>query len=77
MKANKEIGPNPPWHGIMTGTDINRASNWKRDHTDHVKRLVASVDGDPIYPTGSDVIRPELWKGIHWKWFFQITATHL
>ena len=71
----KEIVPTPPWHGIMTGADVNRASNWRRDHADHVKRLI-NDEGAPIHPSGSDVLQPALWKGIHWKWFFHITGTH-
>jgi siroheme synthase len=46
---------------------IAKARAWKAEHTAHVERLMS---GDPyLYrPTGSDVIRPELWKGAHWNW---------
>ena len=45
-----------------------RAFKWREQHFRHVARLVAGAD-TAFAPSGSDRIRPELWKGGHWKWF--------
>lgn len=38
-------------------------------HTKHVDNLVKAAKVG-IKPTGSDAYHPELWKGIHWKYYF-------
>lgn len=47
----------------------NNAHNFLHDHADHVHSLF-DKDTPPIAPSGSDMFKPELWKGIHWIWFF-------
>jgi hypothetical protein len=42
-------------------------------HTDHVARIIQESK-PAIAPSGSDLFRPELWKGIHWNWFFETFA---
>lgn len=42
---------------------------WLKKHHDHVLKLVAG-EAQGIKPSGSDGRRPELWKSIHWRWFF-------
>lgn len=50
---------------------IEAAKKWRSKHFTHVLSLV--VRGDATYPpSGSDVIRPELWKASHWKWLQEI-----
>jgi len=46
---------------------IEKAISWRASHSDHVAKLVASARC-AYPPTGSDVIRPELWKDAHWRW---------
>lgn len=48
-----------------------KAFTWNHDHADHVANLVYEK-GPAVAPSGSDVFRPELWKGIHWRWFFEL-----
>lgn len=48
------------------------AWRWYEEHRAHVDRLVA--DCELAYPpSGSDCIRPELWKPNHWKWLLKMT----
>jgi hypothetical protein len=50
-------------HDVFT-----EAWTWRHDHADHVARLLNDASR-PIAPEGSDLFKPELWKGIHWLWF--------
>lgn len=34
------------------------------------KYINFSLDGTSIKPTGSDLDKPQLWKQIHWRWYF-------
>ena len=52
---------------------IERGKEWLNDHKDHIKKLVDSCSNE-ITPTGEDFVRPELWKGIHWRWFLKETG---
>jgi hypothetical protein len=38
-------------------------------HKPHVISMYLSKKTVGIAPSGSDMFRPELWKGIHWRWF--------
>jgi hypothetical protein len=50
----------------------DRAQKWLNEHRDHVVNRLLKADGDGIVePSGSDAIRPELWKACHWRWFLQ------
>jgi hypothetical protein len=48
---------------------FNNAVNFLHDYSDHVH---SSFDKETssVAPSGSDMFHPELWKGIHWVWFF-------
>lgn len=54
----------------MTDIDTHKILNYYKVHSDHVLRLMNGAEVR-IEPTGSDRINPALWKGIHWKWFFE------
>ena len=45
-----------------------KAMEWFQDHKSHVYSLIEK-DTPKVAPSGSDMYKPELWKGIHWKWF--------
>ena len=47
----------------------NKAFTFLHDHADHVHSLFEDDVTPYIPPSGSDMFRPELWKGIHWAWF--------
>jgi hypothetical protein len=49
----------------LTGVAINFYLN----HTEHVEKLMKEAKVG-IQPTGQDAFHPELWKGIHWKYYF-------
>lgn len=53
----------------LTKAEIKAALEWYDHHEDHVMRLMNHIC---IRPTGSDIIRPELWKGAHWRWLKDI-----
>jgi hypothetical protein len=72
-KSQKEAVPDDPWSGVMTGKDINRAAEWRRNHAKHVDELNAEATV-AVAPSGSDVVRPELWKSMHWAWYAKATA---
>lgn len=55
----------------MTEADNERARTWYREHRMHVNKML-STPGTRVEPTGSDAIRPELWKDIHWRWFMTL-----
>jgi hypothetical protein len=44
------------------------AKKWRSEHVEHVKKIEAAAS-KRTKPTGSDAIRPELWRGEHWRWF--------
>lgn len=48
----------------------DKALSWYEQHKDHVDMISEGAVTDKISPSGSDLFRPELWKGIHWLWFF-------
>lgn len=54
---------------------LDRGEAWYREHRDHVRRLLKNAfdsrNPAAVKPTGSDLIRPELWKTIHWRWFLE------
>jgi hypothetical protein len=52
----------------MTEQDAHRAVEWYKEHKRHVERLIKEARGK-FEPSGSDAIRPELWKAEHWFWF--------
>lgn len=46
------------------------AREFYEQHKDHVLSIYLGLsETDAVAPSGSDMFRPELWKGIHWKWF--------
>lgn len=47
---------------------VDHAKEWREQHFRHVYKLVHRA-ASAYPPTGSDAIRPELWKGAHWLWF--------
>lgn len=44
------------------------ALQFESEHRQHVKALMSEAT-NAIAPSGSDLFKPELWKGIHWLWF--------
>lgn len=46
----------------------DKAFTFMHDHTDHVHSLF-DKNTPSVAPSGSDMFKPELWKGIHWVWF--------
>lgn len=48
----------------------NKALDWYNTHEKHVTELIRSGDND-YPPSGSDMLKPELWKPAHWRWFFK------
>jgi hypothetical protein len=56
---------------------ISGGKAWYKAHAVHVERLVSHPHASKaaIEPSGSDAIHPELWKDIHWNWFFNETKT--
>ncbi|MBK8467848.1 MAG: hypothetical protein IPL32_18710 [Chloracidobacterium sp.] len=55
---------------------IQNGEEWFLKHEPHVRNVVLcrSRSASHIEPTGSDKERPELWKDIHWLWFFMKTG---
>ena len=47
---------------------IDLADDWKLKHEKHVWELRKGYK-EAYPPAGSDMFRPELWKGAHWNWF--------
>lgn len=39
-------------------------------HKNHVAEISKDTE-HVVAPSGSDLFRPELWKGIHWLWYFK------
>jgi hypothetical protein len=53
--------------------DVERAKAWRSEHKHHVKMLENSelhpIKSHNAYaPSGSDALRPELWRPPHWRW---------
>ena len=48
----------------------NKAFTFLHDHADHVHGLFEK-ETPCVAPSGSDLFKPELWKGIHWAWFIK------
>lgn len=42
-------------------------------HRDHIAKFMFGID-EVVIPSGSDLMRPELWKPQHWKWFNSIVT---
>ena len=40
-------------------------------HMTHVDAMLRGVT-QAVEPTGSDALRPDLWKPEHWRWFFRV-----
>ena len=40
------------------------------EHKDHVI-IIIKEKTNAVAPSGSDLFKPELWKAIHWNWFFE------
>jgi hypothetical protein len=60
-------------NGAIGEAEVSSAMAWMSEHASHVRGLIA--DTRMAYPpTGSDRIRPELWKSAHWKWFVESHA---
>lgn len=55
----------------MTEAQKQAARDWYREHRMHVNKML-SKPGAQVEPSGSDATRPELWKGIHWRWFMTL-----
>jgi hypothetical protein len=57
----------------MGREQMRAAAVWYHEHQKHVEKLITEygvLGKDSYAPTGSDVIRPELWEPAHWRWFF-------
>lgn len=52
----------------MTPSSIKDAIEWRNVHEEHVADLAAYAGDVKIRPTGCVAIRPELWRGVHWRW---------
>lgn len=39
-------------------------------HKTHVESLIKDCKYS-VAPSGSDLFKPELWKGIHWNWYLE------
>lgn len=48
----------------------NSANHFYARHEKHVDAIRKAAEGASVAPSGSDLFRPELWKAIHWNWFF-------
>lgn len=48
---------------------IQNAMMFSFMHKRHV-RVLTHKEENAVAPSGSDMFKPELWKGIHWKWYF-------
>lgn len=46
-----------------------KAAKWYCEHRQHVESL-RKESSNAIYPGVEDCGHPELWKGIHWNWYF-------
>lgn len=52
-------------------------TQYSTEHPHHVDLLIHFYERDygskaeGVAPSGSDLFRPELWKGCHWVWFFK------
>lgn len=45
------------------------ANEYYAKHTSHVNRLYKTCKHLGVSPSGSDLMKPELWKGVHWRWY--------
>lgn len=55
-------------------SDKAPARAWYEEHRAHVDRMCTAYAGPAYPPSGSDCIRPELWKPAHWKWLLEEPA---
>jgi hypothetical protein len=51
----------------------NKAFTFMHNHSEHVHNSFNSKTPE-VAPSGSDLFKPELWKGIHWRWFIYSDA---
>ena len=49
---------------------MTTAKEWYDKHTEHVDKLRESTKLS-VRPSLEDFYHPELWKNIHWNWFFE------
>ena len=56
----------------LTQPDIDKAKLFYLEHLDHVSQLMHDSKEETCYPPTDtyDVIRPEVWKPAHWRWFW-------
>lgn len=47
---------------------------WYTQHQTHVDRIIVG-EKHVVKPSGFDLVRPELWKPCHWRWFFEATLS--
>lgn len=69
MTKNDEM----PLPNLRTMLLIAIGNEWYNKHTEHVNKLVQNVTIS-VPPSGVDVLSPELWKPMHWRWFFDVLA---
>lgn len=48
---------------------VCKAFEWQKAHSSHVLLLIMTCSQLAYPPSGADLLRPELWKEPHWKWF--------
>jgi len=48
----------------------SEAYAWYEKHDKHVEKLLEGISKS-VKPSKEDINHPELWKGIHWRWFFE------
>jgi len=53
----------------MTEEQIEKAYKWNDKHERHVTKLMSESKG-LCAPLEEDMGSPELWKPMHWRWFF-------
>lgn len=49
----------------------NKAWTFIHDHSEYVSKMLI-MDTPSVAPSGSDMFKPELWKEIHWSWYFTV-----
>ena len=54
--------------------DVDRAMEWYDEHRKHVNSLLLAYSGPRYPPSGSDCLRPELWKPGHWGWLLHVRS---
>ena len=64
---------------ITDAEAVRRGHEWFQKHESHVRNVVMcrSRAAQTVAPSGSDRGKPELWKDIHWLWFYWLTGRDL